>query len=246
MKNVYKYPDFIGVGFTKCGTTAFAQNLNQHPNISIPKNALTNRYEFDFFRPPNQHSSKIHLGIDWYKSHFLDDGNVHGEFSPNYAIQHHLTATTIKRFIDTDLKIIFLVRNPVDRIFSWYNFCKELYPKDWMNFDVNESFMENFRNNKSFKETIYIDVIKSYEKVFSKNNILVVVQEKLISNPKQEFKKIFKYLNVSDFPIMNKKVNKTKYVDVLNNDDRKFCMDFYRNKNEELFEYLGYEISEWI
>ncbi|RPG63784.1 MAG: hypothetical protein CBC02_009850 [Flavobacteriaceae bacterium TMED42] len=246
MKNVYKYPDFIGVGFTKCGTTAFSKNLNQHPNITMPRNKINKRYEFDFFRPPNQHSSKIHLGIDWYKSHFLNDNNVHGEFSPNYAIQHTMTASTLGRILGNNVKIIFLVRNPVDRIFSWYNFCKELYPKDWMNFDVTKSFISNFRDTKSFTETIYIDVIKSYEKIFSRDNIFIAVQEKLISNPDKEFKKIFEYLEVPNFSIINKKINKTRYVDTLDSCDRKFCMDFYRDKNEELFNYLGYEISEWM
>jgi len=246
MKDDYKYPDFIGVGFTKCGTTAFSENLNQHPSITIPKNKINKRYEFDFFRPANQHSSKIHLGVDWYKSHFLNDGNVHGEFSPNYAVQHHMISTTIGRILGNGVKIIFLVRNPVDRIFSWYNFCKELYPKDWIHFDVSKSFIYNFKNARSFTETIYIDVIKSYEKIFSKDNICVVVQEKLISNPTEEFKKIFKFLEVAEHTIENKKINKTKYIDSLDKCDKEFCMDFYRPKNEKLFEYLGYEIEEWI
>ena len=77
-----KFPDFIVAGFQKCGTTSFEYNLVQHPKISMAHGP--NNGEFNFFiNPEYVGSSTWNKGVDWYKSHFKNDGNLWGETSPN-------------------------------------------------------------------------------------------------------------------------------------------------------------------
>ena len=116
----YKLPDFIGCGFQKCATTALTFNLSKHPNISVPL------CEHDYCFPDNEFNffCRYHacskLDIEWYKSNFVDDGNIHGDISPNYSPDSDNSAKSIYK-VHPDVKILFTMRNPIDRAYSAYN-----------------------------------------------------------------------------------------------------------------------------
>jgi len=52
-------PDFILVGFSKCGTHSLFSYVTQHPNIGIP--SRKGKYYFD---------ASYWRGSGWYKAHF--------------------------------------------------------------------------------------------------------------------------------------------------------------------------------
>src|SRR5918996_3904116 len=105
-------PNLVVIGGLKCGTTSLHHYLNLHPAIhmSRPK-------ELNFFVAELNWS----LGTDWYASHFRADAAVRGESSPHY--------TNLPRFAGVaerissvlpDAKLIYMVREPVDRALSNY------------------------------------------------------------------------------------------------------------------------------
>ena len=83
-----KWPDFLVCGFQKAGTSALSINLQQHPDIRIGRSShklcdFSQGKEINYFAsiPRNTY----HLGDEWYKSHFHNDGKVWGECSPSYT-----------------------------------------------------------------------------------------------------------------------------------------------------------------
>ena len=94
-----------------------AVNLNQHPKIQI---ARTNHKlaenssgkEFNFFASNTMKTSTYYEGIDWYKSHFKNDGNIWGEVSPNYSMLVSDVLKNMKMHL-SDTKFIFSLRNPI-------------------------------------------------------------------------------------------------------------------------------------
>ena len=113
-----KLPDFIIAGAQKSGTTSLFAYLCEHPLVTPP---ITK--EMSFF------DNQFHRGLNWYRAHFprdvtssVDGGSgmptLTGESSAYYLFHPH-TAARIANTLP-GVKIIVLLRNPVDRAFSHY------------------------------------------------------------------------------------------------------------------------------
>jgi len=112
-------PDFIIIGGQRCGTTFLYNCLSGHPSV---RGAF--RKEVHFF------DKNFRRGFGWYRAHFptaaarrvhsLTGGRlVTGEGSPFYLFHPH-AAERISRLLP-DVRLIALLRNPVDRAYSHYH-----------------------------------------------------------------------------------------------------------------------------
>ena len=96
----------------KCGTTSLYRYLALHPQI-----AMSQRKELDFFKT----DADFAKGLEWYSAQFPDDSGVRGEASPNYSKFHIFPGVPDRmRSVLPDIKLIYLVRNPVERAVSHY------------------------------------------------------------------------------------------------------------------------------
>ncbi|MGH8114780.1 MAG: sulfotransferase family protein [Rhodanobacteraceae bacterium] len=115
-------PDFIIAGAPKCGTTAIYWYLLSHPQIIAPSPP---GFEVAYFDEHYRH------GLDFYRASFPFVTTVRrrskrlggatvitGEHTPAY-LTHPLAATRIAQALP-DVRIIILLRDPVDRAYSCY------------------------------------------------------------------------------------------------------------------------------
>jgi hypothetical protein len=246
-KKTNKLPDFIGCGFQKCATSALSINLNQHPDIHIPfceHDDCPYNVEFNFFSSLSQ-ANTWHLGVDWYKSNFPNDGRMCGEISPNYS---WVADEVSKKIYENhpNAKLLFSLRNPIDRAYSAYNMYTQLYPKskEWGKWDVNESFIWNLKNTPAFHIN-YLEVLKEYAKYFSKDQIHYIIQERLKTDSSNEYNKIFDFLNVKHYEIKNKDIHTREKERDISEQERNECKNVFGDWVHGLFDFLGYEIKEW-
>ena len=109
-------PNFLILGVVKGGTTSFYKYLVQHPMI----HEITQKEVYYFKRT-------IDPKYRWlrYHSHFpfsqklTGSQTIVGEASPHYF--HNLDAPQILSKLFPQLKLIVLLRNPVDRAYSHYS-----------------------------------------------------------------------------------------------------------------------------
>ena len=111
-------PDFIIIGSMKCGTTSLYYDICEHPCT------LAAAYdEIGFF------DSNFHLGINWYRSMFprkkqiegvrrKEGTAITGEDTPFY-FWNPIAAKRIKKLLP-NIKLITILRNPIDRAYSQY------------------------------------------------------------------------------------------------------------------------------
>jgi len=97
--------------------------------------------------------------------------------------------------INPDIKIILNIRDPVERLFSEYNF-NEIYDlnkkRNIFNFD---DFVINFyKHNKDY----YSTAIKNYQKIFDMKNIHVINFNNIIKNPLEVINKLNYFLGVEE------------------------------------------------
>ncbi len=104
--------DFIIIGAQKGGTTSLHMYLKTHPEIYMPSNK-----EAPFFSLDSIYTK----GWNWYvKEYFTNalDDQVWGKATPHYMADPRVP----QRIYETmpDVKLIAVLRNPIDRAFSHY------------------------------------------------------------------------------------------------------------------------------
>ena len=105
-------PDFIVIGAMKSGTTSLHHYLSCHPDI-----AMTTVKEPTFFTAEGNWDK----GLDWYRKQFGSDGTLRGEVSPDYTkFPRHAGVPARMHATLPHAKLIYLVRDPIERLISHY------------------------------------------------------------------------------------------------------------------------------
>lgn len=203
-------PNVLCVGFAKCGTTTFYDIMSQHKDIYLSK-----------IKEPIYYGSKdlvAEKGFEWYqKRYYPKNVNQKVIMEINPIIGRDVEASTIKRDYGEDTKIIFLIRNPIQRMYSEFKmnlvdgtcFSKiedNLKPSTSEMFDcwINENFIKEksqilIRDSFSTKfceSGNYYDKIKDYIDVFGKNKVKIVFFEDFINNPQNVCQEIYDFINI--------------------------------------------------
>ena len=189
-------PKFMVIGAMKCGTTSLYLYLSRHPDLVNSELKETNFFKTD------QDMSK---GIEWYKNLFRAERGFAYESSPNYT-KRHLFEGVPERIhsVVPNIKLIYLVRNPADRIFSHYVHRLSKNKED-------KSFQEIVRqkDNNYYKVSQYFYQIEPYLNVFPKENIKIILSEDLRDKPIKTMKSICQFLDISEE--FHRKVLKKRY-----------------------------------
>jgi hypothetical protein len=140
-------PDFLITGAQKAGTTALYTYLSKHPSISA-----TEKKEIHFFNCDNNYSN----GEQYYRSLFPKTvaPQVSFDASPGY-LEDKQSPGRIFRY-NPAIKIIILLRNPIDRAYSAWQMYKQRYEKnrdwfynDWVSFCGCKEINYKRRNDNS-------------------------------------------------------------------------------------------------
>jgi hypothetical protein len=105
-------PNLVVVGGLKCGTTSLHHYLNLHPEVEMSRPKELNFFVAELNWP---------LGPDWYASHFSGRAPVRGESSPHYTNRPRFEGVAERmRSVVADARLVYMVRDPIDRMLSHY------------------------------------------------------------------------------------------------------------------------------
>ena len=253
MQIMSKFPDFVIIGAMKCGTTVLWRNLDKHPEITMGKNwedPKKTSTEIRFWNNGGPHHTWKKKGIGWYKSLF--SGGCCGEKSANYIeskaafqrMHQHAPAT----------KLILCVRNPVERAYSEYNMQRHTAPRkhtQGFNKAVNDA---GYRKRGKYYEMLADNVLP----FFPKNQIYIVIQERMYRDTVSEVNGLCDFLGVGHIEMDVQDISfkdrdgqtdsfrrwKTGYTE-MSQKSRRVLVDYYVEPNRKLFDFLGHEIEEW-
>ena len=252
-------PDFLVIGAKRCGTTSLYQHLSEHPCIS-----RSPRDNIGFF------NENYHLGINWYKSLFptvfykkkMESKNKQCLFFDvtSTYMEEELTAKNVYE-VNPNQKIIVILRNPVDRAYSHYHVnVKEKSEKrsfedavfEEMNRIKSERIIQNKNKNLRvftpnnihyLKKGFYALQLKSWFKIFPREQILVLSTEEFQEDQNIIYKKIFDFLNIPNMKIKStEKMEKGNYIP-MKHDTQNLLLDYFRQYNYELFELINSEFD---
>ena len=246
-------PDFLVIGAKRCGTTSLFYHLPEHPCIS--KSPHDN---MGFF------NDNFHLGVNWYKSFFptiFTRNKIKSEFGNFLAfdvtttyMEEESTANNVYQ-IKPNMKIIVILRNPVDRAYSQYHLSlREKAEKrsfeDAMEENMNELNKESHERyeikpkfsveeNNYLKKSLYAQQLRHWLNIFPMESMLILSTEEFESNQQVIYNKIFEFLNISQFEVKNtEKMEKGSYPQ-MKSETRSLLLDYFRSHNNELFKLIN-------
>ena len=109
-------PTFIIAGAAKSGTTALHEVLNSHPEICMSWMKGPTYFTEEASRSTHQR------GKEWYERLFSECVNAQaiGEVSPFYMTG--MDAPELIYGTVPKVKLLFVLRNPIDRLYSYYRY----------------------------------------------------------------------------------------------------------------------------
>ncbi len=230
-----KKPNFIIIGTQKGGTTSLYYYLAQHPQI-VPSLIK----EIDYW------SHKYERGLEWYLAHFLpqlERGSfLTGEATPSYLDSQGVAEKISQVF--PDIKIIVLLRNPVERAISHYYQWVSLKwesrsLKEAIQSEINQS-QDSFWNqpNSYLARGVYVEFIKAWMEIFPREQILILKSEDFYTNPAQSLTQIFKFLDLPDYSLSEYKPYNARSYPEIDDELQENLKNYYTPYNQALEDVL--------
>jgi hypothetical protein len=257
-------PDFIIIGSARSGTTSLYNYLVQHPDI-----APALRKEVHFF------DYNYQKGLPWYRGQFpalaykyyaeaiRKRRLITGEASPYYMF-HPYTPQRVAQLLP-EVKLIALLRNPVERAFSHY--CWEV---DWGNErlsfeDAIEQEEERIRvgaqklergmsfNHLHFSYISrgkYAEQLERWFAYFPREQCLLLKSEDMYHNPVEIYKQSLDFLHI---PVRKVDSQATRFKQYngqkslvrkkMAPETRERLIELFRPHNERLYNLLGKDLG---
>lgn len=201
-----KGPEFFIVGAPKCGTTAMQEYLRQHPDIFMPDMKEIHHFADDLLKhddPFLDRDRYLSLFAGAHEHQLIGEASVYHLFSRN-------AARNIKSFCP-NAKIIIILRNPVDMLYSRHAQLVYNGAEDILDFEASLAAEEKRRNGELIPKNIRIEkkllhreVVKFTEQgkryfdMFGRDKVQVIIYDDLRKDTAKVYQETLGFLNVND------------------------------------------------
>ncbi|MEM7229762.1 MAG: sulfotransferase [Planctomycetota bacterium] len=179
-------PDFIIIGAMKCATSTLHDQLAAQDGIF-----MTSPKEPNFFSDDDVFSR----GESWYRDLFADAAveSLCGESSTHYSKlpTHDHTIERLVEMLGTDLRLVYMMRHPVDRLVSHYM-------HEWSQREITCPIDEAVSAHPELVDYgRYAYQLESWMNVFGQDAILPVFFERFVAEPQDELQRIATFLGLT-------------------------------------------------
>jgi tetratricopeptide (TPR) repeat protein len=243
-----KKPNFIVIGVTKGGTTSLYNYLILHPHILPASNKELAFFGDDFTNGKT---------LEWYINRFpsiTDRQKITGEATPTY-ISHPLAAEQLFNLFP-EVKLIVVLRNPIERTISHYFYHKKhsgesrsLEEAVTSEIAVIEKMTENNLIEENYNKlryigwSLYVYQLKIWMSIFPREQFLILKSEDLFYHPEATMKLCFEFLGLPDYRLSEYRNFNPNSYPAIDNSIRQTLADYFRPYNQKLEEYLDMEFN---
>ena len=228
-------PDFVLIGPGRSGTSFFFRLLGQHPYVELAR-----KKEIHFF------DLLFDEGVDWYRWWFpapvLKDGRwtITGEATPVYIFNPRVPERMAR--VVPQVRLITLLRNPVDRTYSAYNH-KVRTRRESRSF---EEVIETELADKSVGllwKGVYVDHLVHWSKFLDKGQLLVLKSEELFARPRESLKRALDFLDLPDWEPEDWDSPKQKRYERIDPSIKRRLEEYFEPHNRRLYDFLGMDLG---
>lgn len=160
----------------------FLRSDYDHTQIVVWREMMKTRMKFHFSLRKN----KL-----WYESFFVKDDRLMGELSSNYSRLTDKEISLIKEYYP-DLKVILILREPVDRFFSY---IKSQFRDTKLTDRKVTALIEKTLNHEASVKPI--DIVRKWSTHFDSSQLYIGFYDDIKNNPVDEYIKICGFLGLS-------------------------------------------------
>jgi len=262
-------PDFVVIGAAKSGTTSLYGALANHPFV-VP--CTTTDPHFQNTKEVHFFSSGSQRGQDWYRSHFplesarrefeAEHGRpfLTGEASPSY-ISSYWAPGRIRKLLP-DVRLLAVLRNPVDRAYSQFQMSRRqgLEPlerfeeataaeEERLRPEVARLSVDPRYNSPDFGRWSYLarsryaEQLERWLELFPREQFLFLKAEDLFADPGTALAATYDYLGLPQHrPDGASRLNSAQY-GAIQPDLRAEYTEYFRPHNERLYELVGIDFG---
>jgi hypothetical protein len=252
-------PDFLVIGAQKCGTTALYAYLRWHPHVTGPA-----WKEVSFF---DRHYGR---GESWYRGQFpsrpwlwLRGGRsgqrpLVGEASPSYVL--HPYAPQRVRALLPDVRLVVLLRDPVDRAFSHYHHEVAL-GREPLSFEEaldrederTAAELDRLGDTSYFSQPWwdftyaargrYAEQLRRWLEVFPRDRLLVLASEQLRLEPARAYADVLAFIGADPFELAEYPPIFEREYAPMHPDTRARLERYFAPHNDDLYALLGEDLG---
>lgn len=179
-------PDFMLIGAAKCATTTIRSLLAAHPDVFAVRN------ESQFFNE----DTVFDRGFEWYESLYSgsETKRCRGEGCNSYTMkERYPRAFERLTAYASELKLIYVVRDPFERIESFWLELRSQHP-DY----VHHSFNKAVRVNRDWltDPSNYLAQLEPFRGFYGDESIHVVFYEDFRDDPARTMRACFDFLGI--------------------------------------------------
>ena len=153
------------------------------------------------------------------------------------------------------MRLIFLLRNPIERAYSQWNMQRS---RGWDDLPFGEAIRRErercraalplqHRRHSYVDRGFYAEQLRRYLHFFPREQILVLRSEAFRADSKAVLDRIARFLGVSSFPEEQApEVHVGQYASPMAEEDREYLRDLYEPSIRDLEKLLDWDCSDWL
>ena len=243
-------PEFIGIGGHRCGSTWLGKHLKAHPNIYMPPTKelhfFSRKWSLKWYSPVLMQST--FLSTKAYGRYFNAPearGKIKGEITPAYSILPAPAIEKIKKIVP-DAKIIYAIRNPVDRVWSHITRGFEKYANTSVELASEQMLIDYINAPGVSARTNYVMTLRNWIPVFGREAIFIYQYETIHDDPQGLLNQIFAFLDLPEFEIdpekLKVRVNKFPVDRKIPQAVSQYITEKFCGQKDEIEEMIGLEL----
>jgi len=239
--------DFILAGAQKSGTTALHYFLAKHPNIT-----MGDQQEIHFF----DDEAMFVAQVDYEQLHkhypLLASSTIAGDCTPSY-IYHQSASERIWNY-NPKIKLLVLLRNPVERAFAHWNMqrFKGREPLDFFDAVKEEKTRiasaqpDEARRFAYVDRGFYAEQLERLFQFFPREQVKIVKFEEFREKQRETLASIFSVLGLDPLRSVRSRVrNVVPYERAMKWEEKVFLYNLFATDIAKLEQMLGWNCSDW-
>ena len=239
--------DFIVAGAQKSGTTALHYFLAKHPNIT-----MGDQQEIHFF----DEDATFAAAVDYEQLHkhypLVTPSTIAGDCTPSY-IYYQPAAERIWKY-NPKIKLLILLRNPVERAFAHWNMqrFKGREPLDFFDAVREEKTRIAGAPPTEARRFAYVDrgfyaqQLERLFRFFPRDQVRVVKFDEFNDKQRETLASVFSFLGLEPLrSVRRKDRNVVPYERTMNWEERIFLYNLFADDIAKLERMLAWDCSDW-
>jgi hypothetical protein len=178
-------PDFVGVGFQRCGTTRWFNLLAGHPEVASPV-AMKELHFFDRFHSGGFAEEDLAAYHEYFPR---PSGHQAGEWTPLYASAPWIPPLLARAA--PQARLLMIVRDPVERLISGLALDAAVAAR-------RGASLSRHAPLAAFVRGLYRAELAGLERHFERSRLLVLQYERCAVEPEAQLRRTFAFLGLRE------------------------------------------------